>query len=339
MKYSKSNYGKLANGTTIHKYRLENDNNMIVELMTYGASVTSIQLNSKELTLGFDTLEAWVANQIFAGATVGRYANRIANGQFEINGQTYELSKNEAPKTLHGGIQGFDKVVWGASVIEKTDRISVDFFRVSPDGEQGFPGNLNVHVIYTLTNDNEIGINYKATTDAPTHVNLSHHSYFNLSKKPTVLNHEIMIRADHFTPVNAESVPTGEIRPVLKTPLNFRQTASLREKIKANHEAGFDHNFVLNKVPGELSPAANVYAPDTGIEMRVLTTLPGLQFYTGNYIRDVKGRDGIIYQKHAGLCLEPQFFPDSPHQANFPASLLTPKDDYNQTIIYQFIQK
>ncbi len=336
MKYTKSDFGKLANGTTIYKYRLENDNNMIVELMTYGASVTSIQLNSKELTLGFGTLEDWIANPIFAGATVGRYANRIARGRFDIDGKTCHLSKNEAPKTLHGGIQGFDKVVWGAKVAEENDHISVDFFRTSPDGEQGFPGNLDVHVTYTFNNDNELQIEHKATTDAPTHVNLSHHSYFNLSNEITIKNHKVMINADHFTPVTHESIPTGKIEPVAGTEMDLRKLKELKPAI--NSMGGFDHNFVL-KSEEPMKQAARVVAPDTGIQMDVLTTLPGIQFYIGKYIDNLKGKNGQIYPPFAGLALEPQYFPDTPNQPDFPSTLLRPGSCYEEKIIYRFSKK
>ncbi|MFP4547970.1 MAG: aldose epimerase family protein [Fidelibacterota bacterium] len=336
MKYTKSIFGQLANGTTIYKYRLENDNKMIVELMTYGATVTSIQLNSKELTLGFDTLEEWIANPIFAGATVGRYANRIANGRFDIDGKTYHLSKNEAPKTLHGGIQGFDKVVWGAKVSAEKDCISINFFRISPDGEQGFPGNLDVHVIYTLTNENELQIDYKTTTDAPTHVNLSHHSYFNLSQKKTIKNHQVSINADHFTPVTDGSIPTGKIEPVAGTEMDLNKLKYLKTAI--NSTGGFDHNFVL-KNEESINQAARVFAPDTGIQMDVLTTLPGIQFYTGKYIDNLKGRKGKIYPPFAGLALEPQYFPDTPNQPEFPSTLLRPGNRYEEKIIYRFSKK
>ena len=336
MKYTKSVFGQLANGTTIYKYKLKNNNKMIVELMTYGATVTSIQLNGKELTLGFDTLEEWIANPIFAGATVGRYANRIANGGFDIDGQTYQLSKNEAPKTLHGGIQGFDKVVWSAKTIETKDSIGVDFFRISPDGDQGFPGNLDIHVFYKLTNDNELQIDYKATTDAPTQVNLSHHTYFNLSKDSTIKNHQVMINADHFTPVTDESIPTGEIKAVTGTEMDLRQLTELKSLI--NNVGGFDHNFVLKK-DDNLKKAATVIAPDTGIQIEVFTTKPGIQFYTGKYIDNLNGRAGAIYPAFAGLALEPQYFPDTPNQPDFPSTLLTPDDEYREHIIYKFTQK
>ena len=336
MKYKKKDFGKLSNGTTIYKYILENDKGMSVDIITYGATVTSIKLDSKELTLGFDTLEEWENNEIFAGATIGRYANRIAKGKFTIDSIDYELAKNEDPKTLHGGIQGFDKVVWGAQVMENEESISIMLFRVSPDGEQGFPGNLEVYITYTLNNENELQIDYTATTDKTTHVNLSHHSYFNLSNERTIKNHEIMINADHYTPVSSDNVATGAIESVENTIMDLRKMTLLKENLESID--GYDHNFVLNEEDG-FSSVAKVYAPDTGIEMEVLTSKPGIQFYTGKYIDNLKGRNSVTYPAFAGLALEPQFFPNTPNQSNFPSSLLTPEEEYFHRIIYKFTKR
>jgi aldose 1-epimerase len=335
MQYKKSLFGETKEGNTVYQYSLKNDNGMEVEAISYGATVTSIKFQSKELVLGWNTMEEWEKNNIFAGATVGRFANRISGAKFKIDDKNYELSKNEGKNLLHGGQIGFDKVLWGSRVAGDEDNISVMFFLLSPDGEQGFPGNLDVYVTYTLTNDNELIINYSANTDKPTHVNLSHHSYFNLSEEPTVLNHEIMINADHFTPVNQESIPTGEILPVKDTVMDFRQPVILKQAMEANENNGFDHNFVLNR-EHEMTLAARVFAPDTKIQMDVLTTLPGVQFYSGNYIQNQKGREGKNYGKHGGLCFEPQYFPDTPNNPDFPSSLLLPEEEYEEMIIYKF---
>ncbi|MBN2279137.1 MAG: galactose mutarotase [Candidatus Marinimicrobia bacterium] len=336
MKYTKINFGQLANGTTIYKYILENDHGMTAEVMTYGATVTSLRFDGKDLTLGFDTLSEWENNPIYAGVTAGRYANRIAGGKFTIDGQLYELSKNESTTTLHGGIVGFDKEVWGAQVDENEDSISVIMFRVSPDGEQGFPGNLDVYVTYTLTNNNELQIDYTATTDISTHVNLTHHSYFNLSDEPTIENHQIMLNADYFTPVTGGALPTGEIASVENSAMDFRLLTKIKER---NAEiGGIDHNFVLNK-DDEMSLAARVFAPDTGIEMDVITSKPGIQFYSGKFIDNLICRSGVIYSQFGGLCLEPQFFPDTPNNPGFPSSLLTPENEYFHRIIYRFTKK
>lgn len=336
MKYTKSDFGKLSNGTMIYKYLLENDNGMSTEVITYGATVTSIKLNGKELTLGFDTIEEWERNPIYAGVTAGRYANRIADGKFIIDGQTYELPQNDGENMLHGGIKGFDKEVWGAQIMENDDSLSVIMFRISPDGEQGFPGNLDVYVTYTLTNNNELQIDYSATSDITTHVNLTHHTYFNLSDEPTIENHEIMINADYYTPVSEVTIPTGSIDPVENTIMDLRQPTTIKnpnDKI-----GGYDHNYVLNK-DEEMSLAAKVIAPDTGIEMEVITSKPGIQFYTGKFIDNLKGRDGLIYSQYSGLCLEPQYYPDTPNNPDFPSTLLTPEEEYLERIIYTFTKK
>ncbi len=338
MKYTKADFGKLSDGTTVYKYTLENDKGMSVDIITYGATVTSIKFDSREMTLGFDTLEEWENNNIFAGATVGRFANRIADGKFTIDGETYELSKNEDPKTLHGGIKGFDKVVWGVQVMENEESISIMMFRICPDGEQGFPGNLDAYVTYTLNNENELQIDYTATTDKSTHVNFSHHSYFNLSDEPTVENHQVMINADKFTPLMENSIPDGKILPVENSSMDLREMTTLKNAFVKN-DGGYDDNFVLNKDNGDFDSVAKVYAPDTGIEMEVLTSKPGIQFYTGNYIDNLKGRNGDVYQQYAGLCLEPQYFPDAPNQPEFTSSLLTPDEEYFHRIIYRFSKK
>jgi len=338
MKYTKTDFGKLSDGTTVYKYTLENGKDMAVDIMTFGATVTSIRFDSREMTLGFDTLEEWENNKIFAGATVGRFANRIADGKFTIDGETFELAKNEKPKTLHGGIKGFDKVVWGAQVMENEESISLMLFRVSPDGDQGFPGNLDAYVTYTLNIENELQIDYTATTDKSTHVNFSHHSYFNLSDESNVENHQVMINAEKFTPLMENSIPDGKILPVENTSMDLREMGTLNDAFEKNN-GGFDDNFVLNKEDGEFASVAKVFAADTGIEMEVLTSKPGIQFYTGNYIKDLKGRNGEVYQQYAGLCLEPQYFPDTPNQPEFPTSLLTPEEEYFHRIIYRFTRK
>lgn len=341
---TQAEYGKV-DGAAITQYTLTNASGMIVKLINYGATVTDIITLDKtqargNVVLGFDSLSGYLQNgNPYFGCIVGRYGNRIANGKFTVDGKTYTLAKNNNGQSLHGGLKGFDKVVWTASV--EGDN-AVKFTYLSKDGEEGYPGNLNVAVTYTLTNDNELKIDYSATTDKATPVNLTNHSYFNLSAgaDSTILGHELVLKADSFTAVNKVLIPTGKNPPVAGTPMDFN-TAKLIGKDIAQVDGGYDHNYVLSKKGNDLGLAATVYHAGSGRFMEVFTTEPGIQFYSGNFLNGTlkHTRDGKAYIKHAGLCLETQHFPDSPNQPAFPNTILKPGETYHYTTVYKFSTK
>ena len=338
-------FGKTPDGTPVELYVLKNGQ-ITVKVMTYGAIITEIDTpdrNGKEgdVVLGFDSLEGYLGKHPYFGATVGRVANRIAKGKFTLNGQEYTLAVNDGPNTLHGGLKGFDKVIWKAEPISRPDGPSIKLTRRSPDGEEGYPGNLDVSVQFTVTEQNELKIEYTATTDKATPINLSNHSYFNLAGRTTepVLGHELMLAADHYTPVDETLIPTGEIAPVAGTPLDFTKPTDIGARIKElkGEPTGYDHNFVLNSGGKSLALAVRVYEPKTGRVMEMSTTEPGVQFYTGNFLDGtITGKDGIAYRKHHAFCLEAQHYPDSIHHANFPSAVLEPGKTYTQTTVYKF---
>ncbi|MEJ7766338.1 MAG: aldose epimerase family protein, partial [Chitinophagaceae bacterium] len=292
-----------------------------------------------DVVLGFDSLSGYLqTGNPYFGALVGRYANRIANGKFSLEKNSYTLAANNNGNALHGGLKGFDKVVWTAEPAEKSLALTYD----SKDGEEGYPGNLHAQVIYSLTDDNELKIEYTASTDKPTPVNLTNHSYFNLSagKSQTIENHEVILNAEKYTIVNDKLIPTGQHPAVKGTPMDFTSTKPIGKEL-ASVKGGYDHNFVLNKSGNELSPAASVYDPSSGRLMEVTTTQPGIQFYTGNFLDgSLTGtKNGAKYVKHAGFCLETQHFPDSPNQPDFPNTILKPRETYHHTTIYKFSTK
>ncbi|MGB9763755.1 MAG: aldose epimerase family protein [Candidatus Saccharicenans sp.] len=332
-------------GKEIKFFELENSQGIKMVLMNYGATMISLFLpDSKgdlaDVTLGFDTFEEYLGNNPYFGATVGRYANRIGGGRFVLDGREYRLAKNDGENHLHGGIKGFDKVIWEGEVIGNSNSTGVNFSYLSPDGEENYPGNLNCQVGYLLTDNNELHISYVATTDKPTPINLSHHSYFNLGGqgKGDVLGHQVQIFASKYTPVGAGLIPTGEIREVEGTPFDFRQPKAIGERI-AQVEGGYDHNFVLDS-RGGLSLAVRVLEPTSGRLMELYTTQPGVQFYSGNFLDGtIRGKAGSLYQKYSGFCLEPQHFPDSPNHPNFPSAILRPGDTYRSLIILKFLTR
>ncbi len=338
-------FGNTPDGTPVELYVLKNGQ-ITVKVMTYGAIITEIDTpdrNGKEgdVVLGFDSLEGYLGKHPYFGATVGRVANRIAKGKFTLNGQEYTLTVNDGPNTLHGGLKGFDKVIWKAEPISRPDGPSIKLTRRSPDGEEGYPGNLDVSVQFTVTEQNELKIEYTATTDKATPINLSNHSYFNLAGRTTepVLGHELMLAADHYTPVDETLIPTGEIAPVAGTPLDFTKPTDIGARIKElkGEPTGYDHNFVLNSGGKSLALAVRVYEPKTGRVMELSTTEPGVQFYTGNFLDGtITGKDGIAYRQHHAFCLEAQHYPDSIHHANFPSAVLEPGKTYTQTTVYKF---
>jgi aldose 1-epimerase len=310
--------------------------------------VTSLKVPDKtgalgDVVLGYDYLDGYLTNSPFFGCLVGRYGNRIAKGQFTLDGKQYTLATNNPPNSLHGGPKGFDKRVWTvvkADVGPHGPRLELSY--LSKDGEEGFPGNLAVNATYTLTDDDALRLDYTARTDKDTVCNLTHHSYFNLAGKGDILSHIVMINADRFTPVDSTLIPTGELKPVEGTPFDFRQATAVGARINNDDQqlkfaGGYDHNWVLNKTGNQLSLAARVFEPGTGRVMEVWSTEPGVQFYTGNFLDgSITGKGGQVYQRRNGLCFEPQHYPDSPNQPQFPSTELKPGQTYQNTIIYKF---
>ncbi len=344
----KSDYGQTADGQKVDLYTLTNGHGVVAKITNYGGIVTELHVPDKngqtaDVVLGFDSLKGYLGSHPFFGALVGRYANRIAGGRFTLNGKDYTLARNNGPNSLHGGLKGFDKKVWKAEAVTGgTPALRLTYH--SPDGEEGYPGNLDATVTYTLTDDNGLRIDYEAKCDQPTPVNLTNHSYFNLAGQGsgTVLNQTIMIAADAYTPVDGTLIPTGKILPVKDTPFDLTQPTPIGERINAigGTPSGFDHNYVLRQPRGDDAHpalAARVRDPQSGRVMEVLTTQPGVQFYTGNFLDGtVKGKGGAVYNKHAGFCLETQHFPDSVHHPNFPSVILRPGETYRQTTVYKF---
>lgn len=344
-KISVEPYGKLQDGTEVSLYKLTNGKARM-GVISYGGIIVSLEVPDKDgslvdVVLGFDSLRAYEQRNPFFGALVGRYGNRIANGRFTLDGKVYELVKNNNGNHLHGGTKGFDKVVWKIEQISSGEGAALKLSYLSKDMEEGYPGNLNVEVIYTLTDDNTVKFDYRATTDKKTIVNLTQHTYFNLSGgKTDILSHEIMLNADKFIPVNEALIPTGEIRPVANTPMDFRKPTRIGERINSDDEQirfgrGYDHTWVLN---GEgMRLAADVYEPLSGIEMTVRTTEPGVQFYTGNFLDgSLRGKNNVVYHQRTGFCLETQHFPDSPNQSSFPSVVLEPGATYSTQTTYKF---
>ena len=340
---SKQPFGKTSDGTPVEIYTLK-DGKIEARIMTYGAIVVSLRVPDKtgkvdDVVLGCNSVEEYEKQTAHFGGIVGRYANRIAHGTFQLDGQTYHIPKNDGDNALHGGTRGFDKVVWQAKPIPD----GVEFTYVSKDGEQGFPGNLTTHVRYTL-NKNALRIEYSATTDKDTVVNLTNHSYFNLAGQgiSNILDEVLTIDASRMTPVDANLIPTGELKPVEGTPFDFRKPYVVGERINADNEQlklgkGYDHNFVLDHSSGDLAEAAKVYEPTTGRTLRVLTTEPGLQFYTGNFLDgSVTGKEGRVYNRRFALCLETQHFPDSPNHPSFPSTELKPGQTFHSITVYEF---
>jgi aldose 1-epimerase len=345
----KSPFGSTADGTPVEIYTLRNSRGMEARIMTYGGTVVSLKVpdrNGKfgDVVLGYDKLGGYLTNSPYFGALIGRYGNRIANGKFMLDSNTYVLATNNGPNHLHGGLKGFDKVVWKAKPVETYYGPALELTYVSKDGEEGYPGNLSVTAIYSVTEKNELMVQFSATTDKDTVCNLTHHSYFNLRGSGDILDHVVQIDADKTTPVDSGLIPTGELRPVDGTPFDFRKPTAIGARINDTNDDqikfanGYDHNWVLNKLPGEFGLAATVYEPTSGRVMEVWTTEPGLQFYTGNSLDGtIKGK--WAYQFRDGFCMEPQGFPDSPNHPNFPTTELKPGEIYKNTIFYKFSTK
>lgn len=348
-KILKETFGEFE-GEEVDIYTLKNANQLEIKITNYGGIVTSIRLPDRngrfaDVALGYDNLQDYINNSSYFGCIVGRYGNRIGNARFNLGGEEYTLNKNDGENSLHGGIKGFDKVLWDAEPVIGEGYQSLKLTYLSKDGEEGFPGNLSVMVTYTLKDDNSFIIDYSATTDRPTIVNLTNHTYWNLSGEGSgdILKHELMLNADSFTPVDQGLIPTGEIRSVKNTPMDFTKPTAIGERIDADDEQlkfgkGYDHNWVLNSNESdELKLAATVYEPITGRFMEILTTEPGIQFYTGNFLDgSLTGKSGRAYEFRNGFCLETQHFPDSPNKPEFPSVALSPDETYKTTTIHKF---
>ena len=340
-------FGKTLDGHEVELYTLANKNGLEAKIMTYGGTLIALRVPDRngafaDIVLGFDELAPYLANPPYFGGLIGRYANRIANGSFLLNGKVHRLARNDGANHLHGGVMGFDKVIWQARPQSSPGGPELKLKYRSTAGEEGYPGNLDVKVVYTLNDSNELRLDYTVTTDAPTVVNLTHHAYFNLSGSETVLNHTVRLMAKRFLPVDQTLIPTGEQRSVEGTPFDFMQPAAIGSRLHMDEAqlrlaGGYDHNWILSGGEESCPLAAEVYEPVTGRVLRIYTTQPGIQFYTGNMLDgSIQGKLRRVYVKHSGLCLEPQHFPDSPNQLSFPSTLLRPDKTYRQTTIYRF---
>lgn len=346
MNITHSPFGKTKDGTPVTLYTCTNKNGLVLKVMTYGATVVSMETPDKagklaNIQLGFPSLEGYLQRHPYFGSTVGRYGNRIAKGKFSIDGKEFTLATNNGPNHLHGGLQGFDAVVWKAVEAKTEASVGVKFTYASPDGEEGYPGNLAVTVVYSLTNDNEMKIEYSATTDKPTVLNLTNHCYWNLGGAGSgdILKTDLLIAADKYLPIDAGSIPTGELAPVKGTALDFTTAHPIGERIaelkKEPHQTkGYDHCFVLRGQEGKLALAARAKDAASGRVMEIFTTEPGIQLYCGNFLGGGAGEGG--YKQHEAFCLETQHYPDSPNQAKFPSTLLRPGATYHSTTVHKF---
>jgi aldose 1-epimerase len=342
-------FGQTQDGQPVELYVLSNSRGMLAKVITYGCIVTELHVPDRngrlsDVVLGFDDLAGYLGWHPYFGAVIGRVANRIARGKFTLDGIEYTLAANDGLNHLHGGLRGFDKVVWQSDPVRANDGIGVKLNYHSRDREEGYPGNLSVTVTYILTERNELRIDYTATSDKATPVNLTNHSYFNLTgaekQRTNILGHELSLEANYFTLIDDELIPTGEIRPVQGTPLDFCKARAIGARLKELPGGGYDHNFVLNSGGGRLALAASVYEPIAGRFMEILTTEPCIQFYSGNYLDgSIIGKKGVTYQKYQGLCLEAQQFPDSVNDPNFPSTILRPGKTYARTTVYRFSTK
>jgi len=342
-------FGTMPDGRDVDLYVLTNGHGMQASVTTYGGIVTSLTARDRhgdfaDVVLGFGELDGYLGGHPYFGAIIGRYCNRIGNGTFTLDGQEYLLARNSDGHHLHGGVAGFDKALWLARPLLSPAGPKLELSHASPDGDQGYPGRLDVTVTYTLTTENELRIDYRATTDRPTHVNLTHHSYFNLAGagRRDILDHVISIDADRFTPVDAGLIPSGEFRDVSGSAMDLRSPKAIDTSIDDDDEqlrfgGGYDHNWILNEADTALSSAAWVWEPTSGRVLEVHTTEPGLQFYTGNFLDgSLAGKQGTVYGRRCAFCLEPQHFPDSPNRPEFPTTVLRPGEVYQSTTVYRF---
>jgi aldose 1-epimerase len=345
----KQSFGKTGDGRPVDLYTLTNSEGMEVRAMTYGGIIVSLRVPDKtgkfdDVVLGHDSLDGYLVNPPYFGVIVGRYANRIGNATFTLDGVKYTLAKNNGPNSLHGGVSGFNKQVWEAKTIKDPTGVGVTFSYTSKDGEEGYPGNLKVKVTYVLTDENQLVIDYEATTDKATPLNLSQHSYFNLAGEGSgdILGHHLTLNADRFTPVDKTLIPTGEIRSVQGTPLDFTKPTAIGARINDDYEQlvvgrGYDHNFVINRKDDSPTLAARVHEPTSGRVLEVFTTEPAVQFYSGNFLDGtITGKHGHVYKQRNGFCLETQHYPDSPNHPDFPSTILRPGATFHSQTIFKF---
>jgi aldose 1-epimerase len=335
----KSSFGTLPDGTEVELYTLTNTNGLICKIITYGTIITELHVPDRkgkltDIVLGYDTLPQYLQGSA-RGVIVGRVANRIAKGRFTLDGQTYKLAVNNGPNHLHGGIKGFDKVVWKAEPLKQKGSVALRMAYTSPDGEEGYPGTLKTTVTYTLNDKNELRMDYEATADKPTPVNLSNHTYWNLAGDGVVLDHVLTLAAAYYTPTDNTLIPTGEIKPVKRTLLDFTSPTGIGARFNQMKSPGYDNNFVLNSGGKQLAFAARVLEPKSGRVLEIWTDQPGIQLYTANHLSG-SGKHGIVYQPYSAFCLETQNFPDAINHTNFPPSILRPGETYRSTTIHRF---
>jgi len=348
---TRARFGTTDRGESVSAYTLKNANGMEARVLDYGGIIVSLRVPDRhgrfdDVVLGYDSLPAYLRASPYFGAIIGRYGNRIAHGRFTLDGKTYTLAKNNGPNHLHGGLKGFDKVVWDVAPFEHPDSVGLVLRYISRDGEEGYPGTLRTTVTYTLTSANELIFDYSATTDRATPVNLTQHSYFNLAGdgKGDILGHVVTLNADRFTPVDSTLIPTGELKSVAGTPFDFRTPTPIgaridQDDVQLRYGPGYDHNFVLNKAGDahDATFAARVYEPASGRVMEIYTTEPGLQFYSGNFLDGtLHGKGGVVYRRRYGFAMETQHYPDSPNKPTFPSTTLRPGESYHSRTIYKF---
>ena len=343
MSIEKESFGKTTDGKDVSIYVCKNANGSTIRLIDYGANVVSVEVPDRDgkfanVTLSFDKIDGYLQRHPYFGATVGRYCNRIANGKFSLNGKEYSLATNNGPNHLHGGENGFDRQMWAAQTIETDDAVGVKFTRTSPDGEEGYPGNVQVSVLYTINNKNELTMEFEATTDAATPVNLTNHCYWNLAGAGSgdILGHELTIESDHYLAVDETLIPTGELTSVAGSPFDFTSPHTIGERIKQidSDPVGYDHCYVLRSQNGKLALAAKAKDPKSGRVMEVYTTQPGIQLYSGNFLDGTPAGNG--FQQYNAFCLETQHYPDSPNQSKFPSTILKPGETFKHTTVHRF---
>lgn len=339
MNVQKSLFGNTSDAAAVDLYTCTNAHGLVLKMTNYGAIIVSLDVPDRDgslanVNLGFPTLDGYLVRHPYFGSTVGRYCNRIAKGRFTVDGQQYTLATNNGDNHLHGGLVGFDKAIWDAEPVESDSAVGVKFTYLSRDGEEGYPGNVDVTAVYTLNNDNELAVQFTATTDKACPVNLTNHCYWNLASEGsgTIQDHELLIAADEYLPVDDTLIPTGELADVEGTPLDFTQPERIGTRL--GQILGYDHCFVLRGEVGEMKPAARVKDPKTGRVMEIRTTQPGIQFYSGNFLDGAGACGG--YKQHEGFCLETQHFPDSPNQPGFPSTILKPGETYEHTTVHKF---
>lgn len=341
-------FGTLPDGQKVTAFTLTNARGLSARILDYGGIIAALRVpdargHCDDIVLGYDSLDGYARDTNYFGALIGRYGNRIARGQFALDGHEYQLATNNGPNHLHGGLQGFNRKMWRAHPLLTREGVALELRLLSPDGDQGYPGALDVRVIYTLSDANQLRLEYRATCDAPTVLNLTNHSYFNLAGAGNglITGHTLRLYANRFTPIDATAIPLGDARPVAGTPFDFRTPHAIGARINAPDEQlrngqGYDHNFVLDGRAGRLRLAARAESATSGRVMRVYTTQPGVQFYSGNFLNGETGKGGRPYERRSGFCLETQHFPDSPHHPQFPSTVLRPGQIYRQETIYEF---